>query len=80
MDYIARVPELLPEWSLQGSAEVSEEFAQEFVNEISDAWPAVIFQSLVDAYPALDLYPLSLEQAREMGWPPYSEDEHPPAI
>jgi hypothetical protein len=78
VDYIARVPEFLPEWSLEGAAEVSEEVAREFVNEISDSWPAVIFQWLVDAYPALDVYPMSPEQVQEMGWPPYFEDENPP--
>lgn len=37
----------------------------------------VIFRHLLDAYPELDVYPLSLEQAQEMGWQPHFEDEHP---
>ena len=73
VDYIARVAEFLPGWSLEGAAEVSAHFA----DELSDSWPAVIFQHLVDSYLPLDVYPLSLEQAQDMGWSPYF-DEHPP--
>jgi hypothetical protein len=67
-------PEFPLGWSLKGAAEVSEDFA----DVLSDSWPAVVFQHLVDSYPPLGVYPLSLEQARDMGWLPYFEDEHPP--
>jgi hypothetical protein len=74
VDYIVHIIDLSPGWSVEGATEVSEDFAA----EVSDTWPAVIFQQLIDAHPGLDVYPLSLEQAQEMGWPPYLEDEHPP--
>lgn len=74
VDYIAHVAEFSPGWSLEGAARVSEHFA----DELSDSWPVVVFQHLVDSYPLLDVYPLSLEQAQDMGWSPYFEDEHPP--
>ena len=75
VDYIAHVAEFPPGWSLEGAV-VSEDFA----GELSDSWPAVIIQYLIDAYPELDVYPLSMEQAQEMSWQPYFEDEHPPSF
>jgi hypothetical protein len=74
VDYIVHLIDFPPGWSVEGATEVGEDFAA----EVSDTRPAVIFQQLVDAYPELDVYPLSLEQAQEMGWLPYFEDEHPP--
>lgn len=74
VDYIVHIEEFPPGWSLEGATEVSEDFAA----KVSDTWPAVIFQQLVDACPAFDVHPLSLEQAQELGWPPYFADEHPP--
>jgi hypothetical protein len=61
-------------WSLEGTSEVSEDLA----GEIGGSWPAVIFQYLIDAYPELDVYPLGLDQAREMGWEPCFDDKNPP--
>jgi hypothetical protein len=63
VDFIAHVDYA---WSLEGTARVTEDVAQ----EIGDSWPAIVFQYLVDAYPGLDVCPLSLEQAQEMGWGP----------
>jgi hypothetical protein len=70
VDYIVHINEFLPGWSLEGAAEVDEDFAA----KVSDTWPAVIFQELIDACPALDVHPLSLEQVQEMGWPPRAGD------
>jgi hypothetical protein len=52
--------------------------SEDFAAELSDSWPAVIFQHLLDAHPAVDVYPLSVEQAHEMGWQPCFDDKHPP--
>ena len=76
VDYIAHIEEFTPGWSVEDAAEVSDDFAIEF----DDSWPAVIFQHLIDACPGLDVYPLSPQQAHEMGWPPYAEDRHPPPL
>ena len=76
VDYIAHIEEFLPGWSLEGAVEVSDDFAAEF----DESWPAVIFQRLIDAYPGLDVYPITLQQANEMGWPPYAEDRDPPPL
>jgi hypothetical protein len=72
VDYIAHVDEF--GWSLEGTIEVSESLQ----TELGDSWPAVVFQHLVDACPGLDVHSLSLEQAQEMGWRPFFDDEHPP--
>jgi hypothetical protein len=76
VDYIAHIEEVIPGWSLEDAAEVSDDFATEF----GESWPAVIFQHLINAYPGLDVYPLSLQQAQEMGWSPYAEDRNPPSL
>jgi hypothetical protein len=73
VDCIAHVEEFIPAWSLEGAAEVSDDFAAEF----GESWPSVIFQHFIDAYPGLDLYPLSPQQAHEMGWLPYTDDQNP---
>jgi hypothetical protein len=63
-------------WSLEACKEVSERFA----DGLSDSWPTVIFQQLIDACPELDVYPLSLEQAQELGWEPHFDDRNPPPL
>ena len=70
VDHILHIEEFPPGWSLEGATEVGEDFKA----KVSDTWPAVIFQQLIDTYPALDVHPLSLEQAQEMGWPPRAGD------
>jgi hypothetical protein len=74
VDYIAHIIEFVPGWSLEGTSEVSEDFAAEF----DESWPAVIFQHLIDAYPDFGVYPLSPEQAEEMAWPSHAEDQNAP--
>jgi len=69
VDYIVHLEDPA-DWSLEGATKVGEDFAA----NVGDTSPAVIFQQLIDAYPALDVHPLSLEQAQEMGWPPRAED------
>jgi hypothetical protein len=76
VDYIAYVEEFMRGWSLEGATEVSDDFAADF----NDSWPAIIFQHLIEAYPALDVYPLSQQQAQDMGWSPYAEDQQPPSL
>jgi hypothetical protein len=76
VDYLAYVEEFIPSWSLEGAAEVGDDFAADF----DESWPAVIFQHLIDAYPDLDVYALSPQQAQDMGWPPYAEDPNPPPL
>lgn len=76
VDYIAHIEEFIPGWSLEDTAEVSDDFATEF----DESWAAVIFQHLIDAFPGLDVFPLSPQQAHEMGWPPYAEDQNPPPL
>lgn len=73
VDYVVRVDEFSGLY-LEGTAEVSEDLQM----ELRDCRPAVIFQYLVDAYPTLDVYPLTVEQAEEGGWSPCFDDEHPP--
>jgi hypothetical protein len=74
VDYIVHIDEIAPGWSVEGATKVSEDFAMEF----DETWTAVIFQRLIESYPGLDVHPLSLEQAEEMGWPPCFDDRHPP--
>jgi hypothetical protein len=76
VDYIVHLEDFPPGWSVEGATKVSETFWE----EVGDTWPAVIFQRLIDAYPGLDVYSLTLEQAQEMGWPPCFDDEHPPSF
>lgn len=76
VDYLAHIEEFIPGWSLEGAAEVGDDFAADF----GESWPAVIFQQLIDAYPDLDVYALSPQQAQDMGWPPYAEDRNPPPV
>lgn len=70
VDYIVHTEEVPPGWWLEGATEVGQDFSA----KVSDTWPAIIFQQLVNACLALDVHPLSLEQAQEMGWPAYFED------
>lgn len=72
VDYLAYVDEY--GWSLEHTTQVSGDIAI----EIGDSWPAITFQYLVNANQDLDVYPLSLEQAQEMGWAPCFDDPNPP--
>jgi hypothetical protein len=74
VDCIVHIEEFVPSWSLESTVKVDENFEA----EISDSWPAVIFQHLIEANPSLGIFPLSPEQTQGMGWLPYVEDEHPP--
>ena len=76
VDYLAHVEEIIPGWSLEGATEVGDDFAVEF----DESGPDVIFQHLIDAYPDLDVYALSPQQAQDIGWPPYTDDPNPPPI
>lgn len=76
VDYLARVEEINPGWSLEIAAGVGDDFAVDF----DESWHAVIFQHLIDAYPNLDVYALAPQQAQEMGWSPNAEDQNPPPL
>jgi hypothetical protein len=76
VDYIVHIIELLPGWWLEGTSEVSEDFAAEF----DESSPAVIFQHLIDAYPDFGVYHLTPEQAEEMAWPSHPEDLNAPPL
>lgn len=76
VDFVAHIEEFIPGWSLEGTTEVSEDFAVDF----DESWPAVVFQHLVDAYPDLDVYPISAQQAKDLGWSPYADDRNPPPL
>ena len=74
VDYIVHIEEFAPSRSLESTVTVDESFEA----KIRDSWPAVVFQHLIEANPSLGIFPLSLDQAQEMGWLPSSEDEGPP--
>lgn len=74
VDYIAHTEEL--GWSLEGTVEVS----ADLTTEISDSWPALIFQRLIDAHRDVDVRPLTLEQVHELGWEPGPDDDDPPHL
>ena len=73
VDYIARIEGA---WYLEATAQVRDDLAA----GIGDCWPDVIFQYLVDASREFDVYPITVAQARELGWLVCFDDRSPPPL